>query len=53
MTIVVDSSVKHQASKQIENNVDPDHLAIQKPPGPVVIKLFSCSTELSMKYNCS
>ena len=32
------------------NFVDPDAAAHDEPPGPEVIKLFSCPTQLSMKF---
>ena len=32
------------------NSVDPDQMACSAVCGPEVIKLFSCSTQLSMKF---
>ena len=36
---------------RMANRVKPDLMKPEDDPGPKVIKLFSCSTQLSMKFN--
>ena len=45
------SGGKSDTNRYVANSEDPDQMLHSVMSGPEVIKLFSCSTQLSMKFS--